>query len=68
MKRCTAQRGMGNMEHCAAELSTFIVEYGIMVTATWAVSPGMRLAQMQASPERFAFDVAPRLKAAVGAR
>ena len=51
-----------------AELSTFIVEYGITALMTWAVPPGMRSAQMQASLKRFASDVAPHLKAAVGAR
>jgi hypothetical protein len=53
------------VEHCVAELSTFIVEYGITDLVTWAVPPGLRPAQMQPSLERFASDVAPRLKAAV---
>ena len=59
---------VGNVEHCVAELSRFIVGYGFTDLVTWAVPPGMRPAQMQASLERFATEVAPRLKEAVGAR
>lgn len=59
---------VGNVEHCVAELSTFILEYGITDLVTWAMPPGLRPAQMQPSLERFASDVAPRLKAAVSAR
>jgi hypothetical protein len=46
-----------------AELAAFIEEYGLTDIVTWAVPPGMRPEEMSASLERFARDVAPRLRA-----
>lgn len=57
---------VGDVEHCVAELSAFIADHRLTDLVTWAVPPGMRPAQMNASLERFATAVAPRLKAAVG--
>jgi alkanesulfonate monooxygenase SsuD/methylene tetrahydromethanopterin reductase-like flavin-dependent oxidoreductase (luciferase family) len=54
---------VGSVEHCVAELSTFIAEHGITDLVTWAVPPGLRPERMNASLERFAREVAPRLKA-----
>lgn len=56
---------VGNVDSCVAELSTYIKQHGITDLVTWAVPPGMRPAQMQGSLERFATEVAPRLRAAV---
>ena len=50
------------MDHCVAELSAFIAEHGLTDLVSWAVPPGLRPAQMNASLERFARDVVPRLK------
>lgn len=58
---------VGNADHCIAELSKFIREYGITDLVTWAVPLGMRPEHMNGSLERFFRDVAPRLKAAVQA-
>lgn len=55
---------VGDVEHCVAELSAFVAEHGLTDLVTWAVPPGMRPERMNASLERFARDVAPRLKAA----
>lgn len=55
---------VGDADHCVAELTRFIREYGLTDIVTWAVPPGMRPEQMAPSLERFARDVAPRLKAA----
>ena len=55
---------VGDVDHCAAELSSFVADHGITDLVTWAVPPGMRPEQMNASLERFARDVAPRLRAA----
>ena len=55
---------VGNADHCVAELSSFIAEHGITDLVSWAVPPGLRPEQMNASLERFARDVVPRLKAA----
>jgi hypothetical protein len=49
------------------ELTSFVREYGITDLVTWAVPPGMRPEQMNASLERFVRDVAPRVKAAAAA-
>ena len=53
---------VGEVEHCVAELSAFIAEHGITDLVTWAVPPGLRPRQMNASLERFAREVVPRLK------
>jgi len=54
---------VGNVDHCVAELASFIREYALTDIVTWAVPPGMRPEQMNHSLERFARDVAPRLRA-----
>ena len=53
---------VGTADHCVAELSGFIAEHGITDLVTWAVPPGLRPAQMNRSLERFAREVAPRLR------
>ena len=53
---------VGDVDHCVAELSAFIREYGLTDIVTWAVPPGMRPEQMNNSLERFTRDVAPRLR------
>ena len=58
---------VGTADHCVAQLSAFIHEFGITDLVTWAVPPGMRPEDMNDSLERFFRDVAPRLKAAVQA-
>lgn len=57
---------VGDTDHCVAELTRFIRDYGLTDVVTWGVPPGMRPEQMAPSLERFARDVAPRLKAAIG--
>ncbi len=54
---------VGNVDHCVAELGAFIAEHGLTDLVTWAVPPGLRPEQMNQSLERFAREVAPRLKA-----
>jgi alkanesulfonate monooxygenase SsuD/methylene tetrahydromethanopterin reductase-like flavin-dependent oxidoreductase (luciferase family) len=53
---------VGNVDHCVTELSAFIAEHGITDLVTWAVPPGLRPEQMNRSLERFAREVAPRLR------
>ena len=57
---------VGNVDHCVAELTAFVREYGITDLVTWAAPPGLRPDHLNASLERYFRDVAPRLKAAVG--
>jgi alkanesulfonate monooxygenase SsuD/methylene tetrahydromethanopterin reductase-like flavin-dependent oxidoreductase (luciferase family) len=54
---------VGNVDHCVNELAAFIREYALTDIVTWAVPPGMRPEQMNRHLERFARDVAPRLRA-----
>jgi hypothetical protein len=54
---------VGSVEHCVAELSAFIVEHGLTDLVTWAVPPGIRPERMNRHLERFAREVAPRLRA-----
>jgi alkanesulfonate monooxygenase SsuD/methylene tetrahydromethanopterin reductase-like flavin-dependent oxidoreductase (luciferase family) len=54
---------VGNADECVAQLAAFIREYGLTDIVTWAVPPGMRPEQTAPSLERFARDVAPRLRA-----
>jgi alkanesulfonate monooxygenase SsuD/methylene tetrahydromethanopterin reductase-like flavin-dependent oxidoreductase (luciferase family) len=53
---------VGDVDHCVAELRAFIAEHGLTDLVTWAVPPGLRPARMNASLERFARDVVPRLR------
>ena len=55
---------VGDVDHCVAELSAFIRQYGITDLVTWAVPPGLRPEAVNASLELFATEVAPRLKEA----
>ncbi|HEY0183669.1 MAG TPA: LLM class flavin-dependent oxidoreductase [Rhodopila sp.] len=57
---------VGNVDQCVAELAAFIREYGLTDIVTWGVPPGMRPEQMAPSLERFARDVAPRLRGMFG--
>ena len=54
---------VGSVDECVAGLAAFIREYGLTDIVTWGVPPGMRPEQMAPSLERFARDVAPRLRA-----
>jgi alkanesulfonate monooxygenase SsuD/methylene tetrahydromethanopterin reductase-like flavin-dependent oxidoreductase (luciferase family) len=54
---------VGDVDHCVAELSSFIEAYGLTDIVSWAVPPGMRPDEMNPSLERYARDVAPRLRA-----
>ncbi|MBT3534508.1 MAG: LLM class flavin-dependent oxidoreductase, partial [Rhodospirillaceae bacterium] len=53
---------VGNVDHCVAELSEFIKQNRITDLVTWAVPPGLRPDAVNGSLERFATEVAPRLK------
>lgn len=53
---------VGTADHCVAELSSFIATHGITDLVTWAVPPGLRPEQMNDSLQRFATEVAPRLR------
>jgi hypothetical protein len=57
---------VGDVEHCVAQLKSFIEAFGITDVVTMAVPPGLRAEQMNPSLERLFTEVVPRLKAEVG--
>lgn len=57
---------VGDVDHCVSELSAFIEQHGFTDIVTWAVPPGLRPDDMNRSLERFATEVAPRLRARFG--
>ncbi|MGE0417667.1 MAG: LLM class flavin-dependent oxidoreductase [Acetobacteraceae bacterium] len=57
---------VGTVDHCVAELTAFVREYGITDLVNWAVPPGLTPAAMAPSLERYFRDVVPRVKAALG--
>ena len=54
---------VGDVEHCIAELKSFIREFGITDIVTMAVPPGLRADQMGDSLQLLFSEVVPRLKA-----
>ncbi len=59
---------IGDVDQCVAELSAFIEEYGLTDIVSWGVPPGMKPEEMNPSLERYARDVAPRLRARFSGR
>ncbi|MFN0089399.1 MAG: LLM class flavin-dependent oxidoreductase [Acidimicrobiales bacterium] len=55
---------VGDVEHCVAELSELIAEHGVTDLVTWGAPPGLAPSVMNGPLERFATEVAPRLRAA----
>jgi len=53
---------VGDVDHCVAELRSFIAAFGITDIVTMAVPPGLRPEQMAPSLERLFTQVVPRLK------
>jgi alkanesulfonate monooxygenase SsuD/methylene tetrahydromethanopterin reductase-like flavin-dependent oxidoreductase (luciferase family) len=54
---------VGNAEECVEKLAAFIAEFGITDLVSWAVPPGLRPDHMNPFLERYAKEVAPRLRA-----
>ena len=57
---------VGDVEHCVAELSGFIADHGVTDLVTWGGPPGLPPSVMNASLERFAREVVPRLRTPAG--
>lgn len=53
---------VGDPDHVADELTAFILEYGITDLVTWVTPPGMLPSVRNPSLERFAREVAPRIR------
>ena len=54
---------VGDADHCVSELCRFIRTYDMTDLVTWGIPPGLAPEAMAASLERFATEVAPRLRA-----
>ena len=59
---------VGDVEHCGAELMSFVEVFGITDIVTMAVPPGLRTSQMASSLEKLFRDVVPRVKESLIAR
>jgi len=54
---------VGDVDHCVEELALFMGEHGVTDLVTWGGPPGLPPSVMNASLERFATQVVPRLRA-----
>jgi alkanesulfonate monooxygenase SsuD/methylene tetrahydromethanopterin reductase-like flavin-dependent oxidoreductase (luciferase family) len=59
---------IGDVDHCVAELTAFILDYGLTDVVTWGSAPGVPPATLTPMMERFTTEVVPRVRAAVGER
>lgn len=57
---------VGTADQCVTELTAFIREYGLTDVVTWGAPPGMAPAALTPSLERFAKEVVPAVRAALG--
>ena len=62
-QRIPQQWIIGDVEHCVATLADFIRGFGFTDIVTWSAPPGLAPARMNASLERLATQVLPRLRA-----
>jgi len=53
----------GDADHCVAELTTMVRDHDVTDLVTWGGPPGLPPSVMNASLERFASDVIPRVRA-----
>ena len=58
---------VGDVDECVAELTRFILDFGITDIVSMAVPPGMRAEQMGDSLEKLFTQVVPRVKAGLAA-
>jgi alkanesulfonate monooxygenase SsuD/methylene tetrahydromethanopterin reductase-like flavin-dependent oxidoreductase (luciferase family) len=54
---------VGSVEECVEELCTYIGRYGLTDVVTWGSAPGLPPDALTPSMERFAAEVAPRVRA-----
>ena len=57
---------MGDVGHCVAELVSLMGDHGITDLVTWGAPPGLPPSVMNGSLERFAGEVVPAVRAALG--
>ncbi len=58
---------VGDVEHCAAELTAYIVDHGFTDVVTWGAAPGLPPATLTPAMERFTREVVPLVQARVAA-
>ncbi len=66
-ERITQRVVVGDVDHCVAELTSYIRRYGLTDVVTWGSAPGLQPAVLSPSMERFATDVVPRVRAGLAA-
>ncbi len=59
---------VGDVDQCVAELTALILDHGVTDLVTWGGPPGLAPSVMNASLERFANEVIPRVRADVANR
>lgn len=59
---------VGDVDHCVAELTSLMSEHQVTDLVTWGGPPGLPPSVMNASLERFATEVVPRVRADVQTR
>jgi alkanesulfonate monooxygenase SsuD/methylene tetrahydromethanopterin reductase-like flavin-dependent oxidoreductase (luciferase family) len=59
---------VGDVETCAAELTSYIVDHGFTDVVTWGSAPGLEPERLTPSMERFAIEVVPLVRQSVEAR
>ncbi|MDE0678419.1 MAG: LLM class flavin-dependent oxidoreductase [Acidimicrobiales bacterium] len=56
---------VGDEDHCTAELTAFIAQYGVTDLCTWGGPPGLAPSIMNDSLQRLARNVIPRVRASI---
>ena len=58
---------VGDVDACVAELTAYVLRYGLTDVVTWGSAPGMPPADLSPSMERFAAEVVPAVRANLAA-
>jgi alkanesulfonate monooxygenase SsuD/methylene tetrahydromethanopterin reductase-like flavin-dependent oxidoreductase (luciferase family) len=66
-ERINQRAFVGDVEECAAELTSFIQRYGLTDVVTWGSAPGLQPVALSPSMERFAAEVVPKVRANLAA-
>ena len=67
LERINQRTFVGNVDECAAELTAFVQRYGLTDVVTWGSAPGVQPVVLSPSMERFAAEVAPKVRANLAA-
>jgi alkanesulfonate monooxygenase SsuD/methylene tetrahydromethanopterin reductase-like flavin-dependent oxidoreductase (luciferase family) len=65
--RISQRHIVGDVQHCADELTKFVLDHGFTDVVTWGSAPGLLPAHFTPSMERFTNEVVPLVRARVAA-